>query len=428
MSAPSTRIAPAVGSSSRTTRRATVDLPLPDSPTSAERLARAEGEATRRRPRAPTPPRAGKCLTRPSTSSSALTALRRPDAPRRRSGTRRGAVAERTQLGHRRRGTGPRRSAHRGWNAQPGGSAAGSAARRGWRRARRARRSTRRAPTRADPRVYGCRGRGEQLGRPAPSSTTRPAYITTTRSARPATTPRSWVTSTSARPHLAPQLGEQLEDLRLRRDVERGGGLVGDEHLRPVGQRHREHHPLAHAARELVRVARAPAAPRARSRPRSSSSTHRGPAAAARRARVHRIASATWSPTRCTGLSAVIGSWNTIARSRPRTSRYCVFGEPDERPAVEPDVAVGDPPGRVDEPHHRQRGHRLARARLADDRDRLARVRPRTTRRRTACTTRPSPSRTRTRRSSTSSAATSLMPRTAAPAGRTRRAGRRRRS
>ena len=47
---------------------------------------------------------------------------------------------------------------------------------------------------------------------------------------------------------------EQLEDLRLRGHVERGGGLVGDEHARTVGQRHREQHPLPHAARELMRV------------------------------------------------------------------------------------------------------------------------------------------------------------------------------
>ena len=109
------------------------------------------------------------------------------------------------------------------------------------------------APTASRPRVYGCRG-DAKTSSTVPSSTTRPAYITTTRSARPATTPRSWVTSTTASPDLAPQVVEQLEDLRLRGDVERGGGLVGDEHARAVRQRHRQHHPLAHAARELVRV------------------------------------------------------------------------------------------------------------------------------------------------------------------------------
>ena len=50
------------------------------------------------------------------------------------------------------------------------------------------------------------------------------------------------------------QLEQQLEDLRLDRHVERGRRLVGDEQLRVAGERHRDHHPLAHAAGELVRV------------------------------------------------------------------------------------------------------------------------------------------------------------------------------
>ena len=47
---------------------------------------------------------------------------------------------------------------------------------------------------------------------------------------------------------------EQLDDLRLDRHVERGGRLVGDDQLGLGRQRERDHHALAHAARELVRV------------------------------------------------------------------------------------------------------------------------------------------------------------------------------
>ena len=55
-------------------------------------------------------------------------------------------------------------------------------------------------------------------------------------------------------------VGQQVEDLLLDRDVERGGGLVGDEQLGPARQRHGDHDALAHAARQLVRVlAQAPA-------------------------------------------------------------------------------------------------------------------------------------------------------------------------
>ena len=52
---------------------------------------------------------------------------------------------------------------------------------------------------------------------------------------------------------------EQVEQLGLHRHVEGGGRFVGDQQLRPQGQRHRQHHPLAHAARELVRIVVDPA-------------------------------------------------------------------------------------------------------------------------------------------------------------------------
>ena len=51
---------------------------------------------------------------------------------------------------------------------------------------------------------------------------------------------------------------EHIENLRLDRDVERGRRLVGDDHVGLVGHRHRNHHALPHAARELVRKRRRP--------------------------------------------------------------------------------------------------------------------------------------------------------------------------
>ena len=47
---------------------------------------------------------------------------------------------------------------------------------------------------------------------------------------------------------------DQLEDLGLDRDVERSRRLVGDQEVGVARERHRDHHPLAHAARELMRV------------------------------------------------------------------------------------------------------------------------------------------------------------------------------
>ena len=85
-------------------------------------------------------------------------------------------------------------------------------------------------------------------------STIWPAYMTAISSVRPATTPRSWVTSTMAMWRSALLGGEQVEDLGLDGDVEGGGGLVGEEQLRAAGQGDGDRHPLAHAAGELVRV------------------------------------------------------------------------------------------------------------------------------------------------------------------------------
>ena len=50
------------------------------------------------------------------------------------------------------------------------------------------------------------------------------------------------------------QFVQQAEDRGLDGDVERGGRFVGDEDLRLAGQGDREHHPLAHAAAELVGI------------------------------------------------------------------------------------------------------------------------------------------------------------------------------
>ena len=55
------------------------------------------------------------------------------------------------------------------------------------------------------------------------------------------------------RPGLVAQVPHQVEDLRLDRDVEGGRRLVGDEQLGLAGERHRDHHPLGHPARHLVR-------------------------------------------------------------------------------------------------------------------------------------------------------------------------------
>ena len=55
-------------------------------------------------------------------------------------------------------------------------------------------------------------------------------------------------------PPLLDDPSQQLHDPRLRRHVEGGRRLVGDEDVGVRADRHRDHHALSHPARELVRM------------------------------------------------------------------------------------------------------------------------------------------------------------------------------
>ena len=48
---------------------------------------------------------------------------------------------------------------------------------------------------------------------------------------------------------------EEGQDLLLDTHVEGRGGLVGEQHVGPAAEGHRDDDPLAHAARQLVRIA-----------------------------------------------------------------------------------------------------------------------------------------------------------------------------
>ena len=149
------------------------------------------------------------------------------------------------------------------------------------------------------------------------------------------------MTRTSAHVAVAALLADQVEDLRLHGDVERRGRLVGEQQLRPAGQGDGDHHPLAHAARQLVRVLAHP--------PRRLRDAHVGEqslavAVASPRAmpRWTRSGSATWSPTRISGFSEPIGSWNTIAIARAPQLAQLPVGAADQLLAVEADRAGAD--------------------------------------------------------------------------------------
>ena len=145
-----------------------------------------------------------------------------------------------------------------------------------------------------------------------------------------------------AMPSSALQLGEQLQDLRLHGDVERRRRLVGDQQVRLVGERHGDHHALALPARQLVRIGAEPLLRRRGCRPASQQFER---ARARRLARTGPGAASRISPTCrsivCSGLSEVIGSWNTMVMSLPRTLRSSSSDGVHQIAALEQDLARG---------------------------------------------------------------------------------------
>ena len=86
------------------------------------------------------------------------------------------------------------------------------------------------------------------------SSTIRPPYMMAIRSENSTSSDRSWVMNRTEKPSRSRSSTSWRQDLPLHHHVERGGRLVHDDDLRLECQRHPDHHALAHAAGELVRV------------------------------------------------------------------------------------------------------------------------------------------------------------------------------
>ena len=209
----------------------------------------------------------------------------------------------------------------------------------------------------------------------APSSTMRPAYITAMRSASAATTPRSCVTSTRAMPRLVAQLREQRHHLRLHGDVERSRRFVREQHARARDQRERDGDALAHAAGQLVRIARKRAG-----RVRQAHASEHGHCGALRIARVDvpgraMATSTSWSPIRRCGVRLPPASWNTkpmpraahdAPRHRHRRAARCRRNAPNPRHGRSPRAGrcrragAGSCRSRI---RRRSRGARAARAR-----------------------------------------------------------------
>ena len=103
-------------------------------------------------------------------------------------------------------------------------------------------------------RVYGCAALAKSSD-DSPTSTSRPAYITATCSAR--VDDHSEVVADVQRRHLVGcgQVAHRVQHVGLGGHVEPGGGLVKHDQARAAGERHRQPDPLLLAAGQLVGVA-----------------------------------------------------------------------------------------------------------------------------------------------------------------------------
>ena len=167
------------------------------------------------------------------------------------------------------------------------------------------------------------------------------------------------------------EIPHQVEDLRLDGHVERRRRLVGDEQLRVAGERHRDHHPLAHAARELVRIlAKAPA------RLRDADEVQHLDGAVLRRPPLEAFVQAQRLAQLASDRQHRVEAGHRLLEDHADVVAADVahraLGQRQEIAALEPDRA-GDLAGRLgDEAQDRVRGDGLAAAALADDRQRLA--------------------------------------------------------
>ena len=195
--------------------------------------------------------------------------------------------------------------------------------------------------------------------------------MTATASVCPAMTPMSWVISRMLIDSRDRSSSSSCQDLGLDRHVERGGRLVGDEQPRLAQQAHRDHGPLPHAARQLVRVV---AEPLGRPGHPDQAEDVGGPAVGRRpgRAGVDPVGLAELAadgPGRVQRRHRVLRDERDVVA--PQLPHRGVV-QAGQLGAAEPDRAARDGPAGRQQPHHRHPGHGLARARLADQADALA--------------------------------------------------------
>ena len=297
-----------------------VDLPQPDSPTIPSVSPPRDRRTTRRRPRVTacaTSPRAA----RPRMLDEVL------DLEQRSSSTA-GAESGFQQAHAWPRATGFEHrlsSRQRSW---PAGSAGGTCSPAG---ARGTAAAGDRPPGLASGRSRGMPGAARGCtGGPAPANSSRidgrlddrPPYITLMRSATSATTPRSWVMSSSAHPG---SRSARRSSSRICACTVTSSAVVGSSaiSIRGLHAMRWRSSPVGACPPRTDGGTAARRAPGRGCRPRRAARRPRFGAPARDMPVCASASRATCAPTVSTGLRAVIGSWKIIASSAPRTVRSC---------------------------------------------------------------------------------------------------------
>ena len=170
---------------------------------------------------------------------------------------------------------------------------------------------------------------------------------------------------------VAHQRTHELQDLRLDRDVQGRGRLIGDEQLGLTGKRHGDHDALPHAARELVRVAlhhagRVGQADRGEELDDARAGIRPGEA----EVEAQRLGDLLAGPVeRVQGGERVLEDHGHPLAAHPSVLR---LGQPHELVALEADAALDGARARRQEPHDGAAAHGLAGARLTHQADDLA--------------------------------------------------------
>src|SRR4051794_27542517 len=168
------------------------------------------------------------------------------------------------------------------------------------------------------------------------------------------------------------QVLQEFQDLRLHGDVECGGRLVGDQEVRLVRERHRDHHALTLSAGELVRIARQP--------PfgiRDAAQAEQLDNALARgRAGYAAVQKENFADLLLDSVERVERAHRLLEDNRDVVAAHfsdVALRKTEQLLSLEVNRARGMARCRIrQELHHGQRGHGFARARFADQRDRLA--------------------------------------------------------